>query len=123
MFETVETRSSAQGNCSEKSLADNVVDSSLSSLSSEGGGFRGVGWVGGGGLGRGLGEGRGVKGGEGQGTFHPPCHILHYHMVLRPIKGLRTTIIISDVSYCLALTQKTVHACFAMATEHAMRVC
>ncbi len=22
--------------------------------------------------------------GRGQGTFHPPCHILHYHMVLRP---------------------------------------
>ncbi len=22
--------------------------------------------------------------GRGQGTFHPPCHILHYHLVLRP---------------------------------------
>ncbi len=30
-----------------------------------------------------MGEGRGVRG-EGQGTFHPPCHILHYHMALRP---------------------------------------
>ncbi len=36
-------------------------------------GFGGGGW----------GEG-GLGGGEGQGTFHPPCHILHYHMVLRP---------------------------------------
>ncbi len=32
----------------------------------------------------GGGLGRGVRGGRGQGTFHPPCHILHYHMVLRP---------------------------------------
>ncbi len=31
------------------------------------------GWGGGGGL-----------GGRGQGTFHPPCYVLHYHMVLRP---------------------------------------
>ncbi len=30
------------------------------------------------------GGGRGSSGGRGQGTFHPPCHILHYHMVLRP---------------------------------------
>ena len=22
--------------------------------------------------------------GRGEGTFQPPCHILHYHMVLRP---------------------------------------
>ncbi len=29
------------------------------------------------------GRGRGLRG-RGQGTFHPPCHILHYHMVLRP---------------------------------------
>ncbi len=28
-----------------------------------------------------MGEGEGVNG-EGQGTFHPLCHILHYHMVL-----------------------------------------
>ncbi len=21
---------------------------------------------------------------RGQGTFHPPCHILHYHMLPRP---------------------------------------
>ncbi len=34
-----------------------------------------------------LGGGEGVEG-RGQGIFHPPCHILHYHMVLRP--GLRT---------------------------------
>ena len=31
--------------------------------------------------------GRGSRPGEGaggQGTFHPPCHVVHYHMVLRP---------------------------------------
>ncbi len=28
--------------------------------------------------------GGGVWQGRGQGTFHPPCHVLHYHMVLRP---------------------------------------
>ncbi len=34
--------------------------------------------------------GTGVRGGTGgQGTFHPPCHIQHYHMVLA-LKGLRT---------------------------------
>ncbi len=26
----------------------------------------------------------GALGGRGLGTFHPPCHVLHYHMVLRP---------------------------------------
>ncbi len=54
-------RSSAQGNCSAKSLAGNVVDSSLSSLSSGGGGH------GGGGLGEGVGgeEGWGRGGGLG----------------------------------------------------------
>ncbi len=45
-----ETRSSAQGNCSAKSLAGNVADSSLSSLSSRGGGVGGV-------QGQGVGEG------------------------------------------------------------------
>ena len=58
-----ETRSSAQGNCSEKSLAGNVVDSSLSSLSSAGGGGLDAGggvqgqgvWAGAGGLGEGEG--------------------------------------------------------------------
>ncbi len=48
------TRSRAQGKCSAKSLAGNVIDSSLSSLSSVGG--RGQG---GSGRGRGLGEGEG----------------------------------------------------------------
>ncbi len=38
----------------------------------------------------GWGEGWREGGGGGQGTFHPPCHILHYHMVLA-LKGLRTT--------------------------------
>ncbi len=40
----------------------------------------------GGSRGRGCG-GRGWGGGfggRGQGTFHPPCKILHHHMVLRP---------------------------------------
>ncbi len=36
----------------------------------------------------GFGQGEGGLGrgglGEGQGTFHLPCHVLHYHMVLRP---------------------------------------
>ncbi len=36
--------------------------------------------AGGGGSGGGGGWGRG----RGQRTFHPPCHTLHYHMVLRP---------------------------------------
>ncbi len=72
-------RSSAQGNCSAKSFAGNVADSSSSSLSSMGGGVQGQGGLGAGGLGRGRG-----LGGRGQGTFHPPCYVLHYHMVLRP---------------------------------------
>ncbi len=88
------TRSSAQGNCSAKSLAGNVVNSFSSSLSStshavrgggssQGGSSHGEVQAGEGGLGRG--RGRGVEGGWGQGgTFHPPCHILHYHMVLWP---------------------------------------
>ncbi len=73
------TRSSAQGNSSAKSLAGNVVDSSLSSLSSPGGSSRG------GGGGWGSGEGVRVRGrGRGQGTFQPPCHTLHDHIVIRP---------------------------------------
>ncbi len=76
---TCQTRSSAQGNCNAKSLVGSVANSSLPSLSSVGVGGSG-GWGFGG---RGLGRGKGVEG-EGQGTFHPPCHILHYHMVLRP---------------------------------------
>ncbi len=31
----------------------------------------------------GSGWGRGVRG-RGQGTFQSSCHVLHYHMVLRP---------------------------------------
>ncbi len=49
------TRSSAQGNCSAKSLASNVTDSSLSSLSSTGGGIWGVQGV----WQQGVGEGEG----------------------------------------------------------------
>ncbi len=68
------TRSSAQGNCSAKSLAS-VMSSILPCppcLLRRGG----VQWE----RGRGVQQGRG----RGQGTFHPPCHVLHYHMVLRP---------------------------------------
>ncbi len=64
--------------------AGNVVDSSLSSLSSpqgRGGTSGGSGREGGSGRGRGSGRGEGVR---GQGTFHPPCHMQHHHMVLRP---------------------------------------
>ncbi len=69
------TRNSAQGNCSAKSLAPGM--SSIlpcpPCLLHGRGVWRGRGiWQGEGGLGR------------GQGTFHPPCHILHDHMVLRP---------------------------------------
>ncbi len=35
-------------------------------------------------LGGGSGRGGGLVGGGGQGTFQSSCHILHYHMVLRP---------------------------------------
>ncbi len=46
-------------------------------------GVRGVQW--GRGSSRGRGRGRwGWGRGRGQGTFHPPCHIVHYHMVLYP---------------------------------------
>ncbi len=54
---------------------------------------RGVWWGVWWGLG-GWGEGVGVRG-RGQGTFHPTCHVLHYHMVLRP-KG-------TSHNYCVTL--------------------
>ncbi len=70
------TRSSAQGNCSAKSLAGNVTDSSLSSRSSMGGGrFWGQGGLGAGGF-----ESRGVEveGGQGSGDISAtlPCTAL-----------------------------------------------
>ncbi len=65
-----------------KATAGNVADSSLSFLSSTGGpgagGVWGQGGFGGGGVGGGGPEGR------GQGTFPSTCHVLRYHMVLRP---------------------------------------
>ncbi len=74
-FVQEKTRSSAQCNCSAKSLAANVVDSSLSSLSSMGGGGSGGGGLGVGGVWGwgvlrwgvqagpgGLGEGEGLRG-------------------------------------------------------------
>ncbi len=79
-----ETRSSAQGNCSAKSLLASVMSSILPCLSILPGPpcllpiMQGGVSCGGVRQGRGLGEGR------GQGIFHPPCHILHHHMVLRP---------------------------------------
>ncbi len=69
----METRSSAQGNCSVKSLASDVVDSSLSSWSStshagcRGGSSSRKVWVGGRGLGEGVGQG-GLRG-EGAGDI------------------------------------------------------
>ncbi len=42
------------------------------------------GLVRGGGLAEGGGWGRGTAVGGGWGTFYPPCHVLHYHLVLRP---------------------------------------
>ncbi len=87
------TRSSAQGNCSAKSLAP-VISSILPYppclppvMLSTG---RVQLWAGGvwpqgvSGRGRGLGRGKGVEGGGGMGHFIHLCHILHYHMVLRP---------------------------------------
>ncbi len=80
----LETRSSAQGNCSVKSLGSSVVDSSLSSLSSTShagqGGF-GVGGV----WGRGPGWGRGVWGEAG-------IHLAIYCTTTWcfALKGLRT---------------------------------
>ncbi len=38
----------------------------------------------GGGSGRGRGVWQGEGEGRGQGTFQSSCHVLHYHMVLRP---------------------------------------
>ncbi len=89
-------RSSAQGNCGAKSLVpvmSSILPCSsilhcppclpLVMLSIEGlaVGVRAWGGV----WGRGLGEGKGEEvRGRGQGTFRLPCHILHYHMVLRP---------------------------------------
>ncbi len=92
------TRSSAQGNCSAKSLAGNVINSSLfinSALSSllvfhqsccmlSTGGSA----VGGPPPAGGVWPGRGGSGrGRGQGTFQSSCHILHYHTVLLKIRG------------------------------------
>ncbi len=83
---TCPTRSSAQGNCSAKSLAGDVVNSSLSSLSS----LWGVQWgegglVGGGGLAGGGGGG----GGGGRGHFiHPAIYCTTTWSFA--LKGLRT---------------------------------
>ncbi len=59
----IKTRSSAQNNCSAKSLASNVIDSSLSSLSLSS--LQGDAAGGG----RGLGRGRGLGDGEGAGDI------------------------------------------------------
>ncbi len=67
------------------------VNSALSSLPSTSharphrGVWQFLGGLGEGGWGRGVGGGEGGWGrGRGQGTFHPLCHILHDHKVLRP---------------------------------------
>ncbi len=79
----------------------NVVNSSLSSLSStshavQGGGVLATGAVqaGGGRLGRV--RGLGVR---GQGTFPSTCHVLHYHMVLRP-KGTSHNNLLTSTPCC-----------------------
>ncbi len=79
---TIETRSSAQGNCSAKSLAGYVVDSSLSSLPSLWGSGGGGGLVGE------RGWGRGRRGGRG--------YFIHLAIYCTTtwcfaLKGLRTT--------------------------------
>ncbi len=61
------------GNVMNSSL---FINSSLSSLSSTSHAIHREGGVP-------AGEG-GLAGGRGQGTFQSSCHILHYHMVLRP---------------------------------------
>ncbi len=86
MFSAKKTRSSAQGNCSAKSLAGNAVMSSIlpcpPCLQPRGSRWgEGEGVVGGGG---GGGRGEVGGGGWGWGTFHPPCHVLHHHIMLRP---------------------------------------
>ncbi len=93
-------RSSAQGNCSAKSLAASVMSSILPCSSIHPcpaclllvmlsiGGYPAMGGLplAGGPMGeRGSHRGRGGPiGGRGQGTFQSSCHVLHYHMVLRP---------------------------------------
>ncbi len=67
--------SSAQGNCSAKSLAALVMSSILPCPPCLPPVMLSV-YV--------WGSGCGGLRGRGQGTFHPPCHILHDHMVLRP---------------------------------------
>ncbi len=97
-----ETRSSAQANCSAKSLAGNVVDSSVSSTS-----HAVQSW--------GVGEGEGVRG-RGQGTFHPPCHKLHYHMVLRPEGTSHNHLsLFARVFSCSTRSLTTQRLCFALA--------
>ncbi len=93
--EPIGTRSSAQGNCSAKSLDGNVVNSSLSSLSSIShagwGRGPGVGVLGAGGF-----RGRGLQG-EGAGDISSTLpYILHYHMVLCP-KGTSHNYYMSSV--------------------------
>ncbi len=96
----LQTRSSAQGNCSAKSLAASVMSSILLSSSIlpgppcpppvilSWGGCLAMGGLATGGVGRGGKGGpqgdRGIPQGEGQGISWSSCHILHYYMVLRP---------------------------------------
>ncbi len=77
---TVSTRSSAQGNCSAKSLAGNVVDSSLSPLSSTSHANTNPQ----------IHRGGGQGGGRGRGHFHPPA-IYCTTTWCFALKGLRTT--------------------------------
>ncbi len=105
-----ETRSSAQGNCSAKSLAGNVTDSSLSSLYSakEGSGGKGVWGRGFGGRGVGEGEG-GAQGGGGRGHF---IHLAIYCTTtwcialkgLRTIRGSERVLVKTEMKCCRAVS-------------------
>ncbi len=101
---TFETRSSAQGNCSAKSLEASVMSSILPCppclppvmlYAVHRGGV--CLWWGGLAGGGGSGWREGV-----QGTFQSSCHILYYHMVLCP-KGTSH----NKVSLCIATVQET----------------
>ncbi len=91
------------------------INSSWSSLSftshavfCRGGDLAGGVWPGGGSGRGGVGGGWGLGGG-GQGTFWSSCHILHYHMVLRPKGTSHNHKTLFDVSIDAALSETSLH--------------
>ncbi len=48
--------------------------------------------------------GGGSSRGRGKGTFYPPCHTLHYHMVLCPEGTSHMQLICRDL-WCCLMTQ------------------